>query len=259
MNIFDIHLHVALDDIHMDGYVKIMDRHRVEGGLVHGVPAHVPLGDNDAVARVVRRHKGRLYGSVHVDLRRPTKESIAVVRKYAGLGFRCVKLFPNFGFDPNDERHEPFWEEVEKLGLAALSHCGWLAPDTTNPRRRLHSLTATPFHFEVPARRHRKINFIFAHFGGGATYLETIVLLSRLPNCFADTCPGWGKWVWQSRLPGLETLDRSKVLYGTDGAGSTYGESIRFWTQTMKSYGYRKADLEGYFDAIARRVLNLPQ
>jgi predicted TIM-barrel fold metal-dependent hydrolase len=241
----------------MDGYVKAMDRLGVETALVHGLPdaGEWSYRRNEAVARVVRRHRGRLLGSVHVDLRRPARENIRLVRRYADLGFRSVKLFPNLGFDPNDEKHEPFWQAVEDLGLMALSHCGWLAPNKQRPRLRIQSLTASPFHFEVPARRHPGINFIFAHFGGGATYLETVVLLSRLPNCYADACPGWGLWVYENRMPGVQSLDRSKVLFGTDSAGDQYGKCIREWSKIMRSNGYNSADLRKYFYENAARLL----
>jgi len=259
MKSIDIHIHVPVNDLSMDGYVKAMDRFGVEAALVHGVPAGRLWSGcgNEAVARAARRHRGRLFGSVHVDLRRPLKENIRLVRQYADLGFRSIKLFPNLGFDPSDERHEPFWQTVEDLGLMALSHCGWLMPNKLQPKLRLQSLTASPFHFEVPARRHPKINFIFAHFGGAATYLETVVLLSRLPNCYADACPGWGLWVYENRMPGVQTLDRAKVLFGTDGAGDLYGKSIRKWSKVMRSNGYNSADLRKYFYENGARLLKI--
>lgn len=255
MKIIDIHTHIDVNDPHMDEYIRSMDRHQVEAALVMATPRLAGIRGNEAVERVVRRHRGRLYGGVHVDLREPGRTSIRLVRKYADAGFKCVKLFPNLGFDPNDEKHEPFWQAVEDLGLMVLSHCGWLMPDRDRPKLRMSSLTATPFHFEVPARRHPKTNFLFAHFGGGASYLETVVLLSRLPNCYADTCPGWGTWVWKNRMPGLRGLDPAKILYGTDNAGSEYGASIREHTAMMRANGYKSTDLKKFFHDNARRLL----
>jgi len=170
-----------------------------------------------------------------------------------------LEVLPFILSDPNDEKHEPFWKVVEDLDFVVFSHCGWVSRSGEWARRRLSSLTATPFHFEVPARKHPKVRFIFAHFGGAATYLETIVLLSRLPNCFADTCPGWGKWVWENRLPGLKGLDRSKVLFGTDGeqGGKVYGARIQWWARTLRSYGYPEAGLRKYFRQNALHVLHL--
>lgn len=257
MKIIDIHTHIIPSDPDMDGYVRAMDQHEVEVALVMGTPKQSKLRGNEAVARIVKRHAGRFYGGVNVDLREPVRSSIRLVREYADRGFKCVKFFPNLGFDANDEKYEPFWQVVEDLGLLALTHCGWLLHDPEQPKIRKSSLTATPFHFEVPARRHPGINFVFAHFGGGATYLETVVLLSRLANCYADTTPGWGTWVWENRMPGIQGVDRSKILYGTDSAGTKYGESIRAQSKMMRDNGYKPSDLKKFFYENAKRLLKL--
>lgn len=258
MKKIDFHLHVPKEDPTFEKYLRIMDRGRVTAALVHGVPG--PGRDNAEVLRVVKAHPDRLFGSVHADLRRPVRESIALVRRYAEEGFRCVKLFPNLGFDPNAERLEPFWAAVEKLGLMCLSHCGWLANTGAFAGKRIESLLATPMHFEVPARRHPKINFIFAHFGGGWSYLETVTLLSRLPNCYADTCPGWGKWVFAERMPGVASLDFRKVLFGTDNSaqsGPSYAEQERWWGRTLRAMGKTPTDCRRHLYDNAAALLGL--
>ena len=251
-------MHVPEDDPTMDRYVAIMDRHGVEAALVHGMPPSWRAEQGNAgLASAVTRHKGRLYGSCNIDLRCPPPKCIRLLRKFAGIGFKCVKLFPNVGFDPSDKKHEPFWRAVEDAGMAVLSHCGWISPCPMAPREPLSTLTASPYHFEVPARMHPGINFIFAHFGGGSSYLETVTLISRLPNCYADTCPGWGKWVWEQNMPGLKGVSPSKILYGTDGAGETYTQQYGFWKKTLRPYGFKAEDFDAYFYGNALRVLRL--
>jgi len=256
MKKIDIHIHLAKDDPSMDTYIKLMDEHDVEACLVHALMR--PAGGNEAVLKAVKAHPDRLYGSVHVDLRNPVYECIDLVRQYKDEGFKCVKMFPNLGFDPNDEEYEPFWQVVEELGLMCLSHCGWLA-HAQDRRERRSSLTASPFHFEIPARRHPGINFIFAHFGGGATYLETVTLLSRLPNCYADTCRGWGVWVWEQRMPGLQGLDFRHVLFGTDTIGEKYGEHEQWWRKTLLDMGRTEEELKLYFYENNAKLLGLQQ
>ena len=118
-------------------------------------------------------------------------------------------------------------------------------------------MTAHPAHFEAPARGHPGIKFIFAHFGGGATYLEAVVLVSRLPNAYADTCPGWGQWVFRNRMPGLAELNFEKILYGTDNAGEGYGESEKWWTEALLSMGRTEEDLNLYFYENSARILGI--
>jgi len=258
--VIDVHVHhPGATDPEMDAYVEQMEKYGVVAALVNAVAddSYTELGGNESVLRVVRRHPGRLFGSAYIDLRDPVRKTIRTIEKYADAGFRFVKMFPNFGFDPNDECHEPVWRALEKRGMGCLSHCGWVAGPKQDRRLRIHSLTASPFHFEVPARRHPGINFIFAHFGGGATYLETIVLTSRLPNAYADVTPGWGRWVFENRMPGLNALYFTQVLYGTDNAGVRYGQDIQWWVRTLRAMGRSADDLDNFFCNNAARLLGI--
>lgn len=259
MNIIDFHLHAPESDPGMDEYVRHMDDAGVTHGLVHAVMPgpHSSMGDNEFVLDAVQRHPDKLFGSVYVDLRDPIDENVTTMERFKAEGFVCIKMFPNLGFDPNDEEHEPLWETVEELGLMCLSHCGWLAP--SGDKTSIQSITASPFHFEVPARRHPGINFIFAHFGGGATYLETLTLTSRLKNCYADVCPGWGKWVFENRMPGLDALYLSQILYGTDNKGAAYADDIAWWGKTLREMNRTEEEIRGFFHDNAAPLLGLDQ
>lgn len=256
MKKIDIHMHVPPGDPTFEKYLKIMDRHEVMAALVHATPFDGQ--DNPDVLRAVKAHPARLFGSVHVDLRRPVRDCVALIRRYAGEGFRSIKMFPNFGFDPNEERYEPFWAEAEKLKLMCLPHCGWLTDKGPWAKQRYVSLLSTPLHFEVPARRFPGVKFIFAHFGGGFSYLETVTLITRLDNCYADTCPGWGKWVFEQNMPGLASLDFRKVLYGTDGAGEAYSTQERWWEKTLMALGRTTEDCQRHMYDNAAELLRLP-
>jgi len=262
MKKIDIHIHPNPDsDPTLDDYVRIMDQHDIAAALVHAMPAHLwgkhPAPTDDAVLAACEKHPGRLYGSCHIDLREAPEHNIRKIERYASAGFKCVKMFPNLGFDPNDEVHEPVWEAIEAHGLACLPHCGYVWYGRNTGRMRLSSLTASPFHFEVPARRHPEINFIFAHFGGGATYLETITLCERLDNCFADCCRGWGRWVWEHRMPGLETFPMTKFLYGTDNIGEHYSDNEKWWIELLTDMGRTPEELEQFFYGNAAKILGM--
>ena len=260
----DIHIHPRQDDADMSGYLRIMDRHNVDAALIHGLedsswdPAVSGGTPNDAVIRAVRSHPGRFHGTLCVDFTDGVERVVGKIREFHDKGAMGIKLFPNFGFDPNDDRYEPIWVELEKRKMLVFSHCGWLAPDRKAPSRRISSLDgASPFHFEVPARRHPTVDFVFAHFGGAATYLETLVLRSRLDNTYADTCPGWGRWVWENDLPGLKAMPKAKLLYGTDNAGEAYGQDDIWWSEKLLSMGWSYADIHSYFYGNAARLLRI--
>ncbi len=260
----DIHLHPKCDDPGLEKYLKVMDKHNVAAGLVHGLDeagwdyGFKDTTSNDEVVKAVKNHPGRFFGTVCVNFALGVEKSLDLIKKYSDKGCMGIKLFPNCGFDPNDDKYEPIWQELEKRNMLVFSHCGWLGPNDNNPSMRLSSLEgASPFHFEVPARRHPKVKFIFAHFGGGATYLETIVLTSRLPNAYADTCPGWGRWVFENDMPGLKSMPREKLLYGTDNAGEIYGIDDIWWTNKLMSYGFSQRDLHIYFYENSAKILGL--
>ncbi|HRU04462.1 MAG TPA: amidohydrolase family protein [Candidatus Brocadiia bacterium] len=254
MKTIDLHIHLC--DPKMDDYVALMDKNGVEAAVVYGnVPGYGSPYTNEDILAAVARHPGRLYAGPGIDLRRPAYDCADDVERYAEAGAVAIKLFPNIGFDPNDDRLEPFWRRMEDTGLYCFSHCGWLVPCAKDPSLRVSSLLATPLHFEVPARRHPKLNFVFGHFGGGFSYLETITLLTRLPNCFADVCPGWGRWVWEQRMTGIECVDISRIFYGTDNAGQGYPESLDFWNKTMKSFGRSEAQIADFFYNNAAKLL----
>jgi predicted TIM-barrel fold metal-dependent hydrolase len=47
------------------------------------------------------------------------------LERWAARGARCVKWLPNaMGIDPSDERCDPFYEKMKRLGLVLLSHGG---------------------------------------------------------------------------------------------------------------------------------------
>lgn len=262
MKKIDIHLHPLKGDPKMEKYLRIMDKNNVVAGLVHGLPDEGwdwgMADSNEETVKAVKAHPKRFYGTVAVDFSKGVDKALDLIKKYSDKGLIGIKLFPNLGFDPNDDKYEVIWQEVEKRKMLVFSHCGWILPNIKNPSMRLESVNgASPFHFEVPARRHANINFIFAHFGGAATYLETLVLTSRLKNAFADTCPGWGKWVFENDMPGLKSMCRSQLMYGTDNAGELYGQDDIWWNRKLSSMGFTREDLHLYFYKNAKKILGM--
>ena len=261
MKVIDIHVHYHAGkdgepNIGNEKYLKAMDKFDVEAALL----LSVSYEDNESIARVIKMHPDRFFGAGFIDLREPGFKNIERVKKYVEYGFKFIKMFPNYGFDPNDEKHEQFWQAVEDNGLGCMAHCGWLNP--RKDKTAVSCLTATPYHFEIPARRHPGVNFIFAHFGGAAAYLETVVLISRLKNTFGDVTPGWGKWVFEQRMPGLTGLDFTHVMYGTDNKNElsgqySYGEDIKWWTETLQSRGCNEKEISDFFYNNAARLLGI--
>jgi len=253
----DIHVHLHMDDPLMDRHVEQAGEKGVTALLVHAVPNDIcpPLGDNEHVLAAMRKHPGVVFGSMQIDLRRGAALCVETVRHWAGEGFKCVKMYPNLVFDPADPRHDPVWAEIEARGLLCLPHCGYIQISPIYPTMSLTSLTASPFHFERAARMFPGIHFIMAHFGGAATYLETLVLCQRLANFHADCTPGQGTWVWKCRLPGIEDMPFDHFLWGTDAGPEAIDGSAAFWDGTFDDLGVAAEDRQRFYYDNAAALL----
>jgi predicted TIM-barrel fold metal-dependent hydrolase len=210
--IIDIHNHLARDD---DGskIVRLMDAANVERTVILGLPRC----SNERILAAVRKFPDRLVGGVYVDPRHG-KKAVDEVRRYRAKGFRIVKLFPNYGYYPDDRSVRPFFRKVADLGMAVLSHCGWLSTDKTE----VASYYSHPGRFEKLIRTFPGTVFILAHMGGIAGFLETVMLTTRTPNTYVDCSPGQGLWVLRSGGALAESIPPEKLVWGADSYEQLY-------------------------------------
>ncbi len=205
--IIDAHNHLADHDPDGSKLIDIMDAHNVEMTLIMGT-----LGRrNGLIVEAVRKHPGRFIGGVYID---PRQGSAAIdeVRHYHGEGIHLVKLFPNFGYYPDEDRFRPLFDVVAELGMGVLSHCGWLTPSMGVSA----AYYSRPGRFEKLIRTYPDTVFIFAHMGGMDGFLESRMLISRAPNAFADTAPGQGLWVLEDGGSIAASTPTDKIMWGAD-------------------------------------------
>jgi hypothetical protein len=78
---------------------------------------------NDYVFALAERHPNLFEPVASVNPYRA--DAIAELERCAARGARCVKWLPNaMGIDPSDERCDPFYRTMSRLGLVLLSHGG---------------------------------------------------------------------------------------------------------------------------------------
>lgn len=202
----DIHNHLR-NDPGGDRLIEIMDTFGVGNALIMGLPQ----SPNEGVLDAMRKHPGRFVGGAYLDPRLGSK-AIDALKHYHAEGMKVVKLFPNFGYYPDEDRLRPFFDAVAESQMAVLSHCGWLAPTM--------GVTAAhyshPGKFEKLLRAYPETIFIFAHMGGIDGFLETRMLISRAPNAFADISPGQGLWVMEYAGPIAASMPTDKIMWGAD-------------------------------------------
>jgi predicted TIM-barrel fold metal-dependent hydrolase len=170
------------------------------------------------------------------------------LRHHRAEGVRVVKLFPNFGYWPDDDAFCPFFDVVAELGMAVLSHCGWLVPHM--------GVTAAyysyPGRFEKPIRRHPETIFIMAHMGGIVGFLETVMLTTRTPNTYVDCSPGQGLWVLEHASSMAAGIPADKLMWGADCYQGP--QMLEQYCKALEGCGFGD-DLDNIFYGNARGLL----
>ncbi len=204
--IIDAHNHLW-DGQSPSSVIEVMDANNIDATILLGLPQ----GSNEDVLRAMRQFPDRLAGGAYLDPREGDK-AITELRHWNAEGFRVVKLFPNFGYFPDDETFLPFFDAIAELKMAVLSHCGWLAPK--------YGVTAAyyshPGRFEKVIRRFPETIFIMAHMGGIDGFLESVMLTTRTPNTYVDCSPGQGLWVLECTGAIAGSIPPEKILWGSD-------------------------------------------
>ena len=207
--LIDIHNHTwkGMDE---PAFLALMDELHIETMLMMG--AGLDGMANERVHSVMGRHPGRFVGGCYLDPR-DGRQAVAEMRHWCSEGMRVVKLFPNFGYSPDDDALRPFFDAVAGCKMAVLSHCGWLAP---SPGMGYASYYATPGRFEKLIRLYPETIFIMAHMGGINGFLESIMLTTRTPNTYVDCSPGQGTWVLEHAWPMVCTIPPERLMWGAD-------------------------------------------
>ena len=241
----DAHVHLAPDDPQGDALVRRMDNWAVEKAILLGWPEDIDgrFAGNDKILAAAKAHKGRLVPFAFAQMR----ESVDVICGLIADGFAGLKIIPNFGDVPDWPCFDKFWETVATARLTVLTHCGWLLDIGA-----YYSRLTSPLHWENPVREHPEIKFIFAHFGGLNSYLETLLMLTRTPNCYADLTPGQGPWPFEKRMPGLEDCPGDRVLFGSDTLDGDYPALVRRIEAAIAPYP--KLTKQGIFHDNAARL-----
>lgn len=253
----DFHLHyVVTNESFVPERLRLMDEADVRWSVLHPLP-HLHFmdgtcGDNEEVLQVVRAYPDRFVGSIYVDPRQPDwKETLD---RYAGEGFRCVKMWPPVGFYPDEPQFAPIYEYIQELVLPVLFHVG-----LTGIGREYDSKYADPIRIEPLLRRYPRITFLLAHWGGLGTFQMSWALMKANDNVFLDSSARVWSWPGEGlyRLYATVTpVDFRRLVWGTDNL-ETPAAGIRCDRELLRQIG-KEEFADAYFGETARRVLRLP-
>ena len=164
--LIDAHLHVHLYEGMVEGIIKGMDSLGIEKGLMLGATREIffraECGNNEDVLKVVKKFRDRFIGGVYLDPRDPN--AIDILHRYIDQGFLCAKFLPFVGYYMDKPEFFPLYEEMNKLGLPAVVHCGLTnVPFSNRNDKTTHSKYCDPIYLDGIVRLFPKVNWIIAH------------------------------------------------------------------------------------------------
>ncbi|MEZ5316742.1 MAG: amidohydrolase family protein, partial [Vicinamibacterales bacterium] len=208
------------DEALADRWVAELDRHGVSRAvLIASAP-----GDEESVARAVRRHPTRLVGAFMFNPAAPDAEA-RLAQALGPLGLKLVCLFPAMHRVRLDEPVvSSVFDAAGRAGAAVFVHCGVL---TVGIRRKLglpspfDMRLGHPLAVAAVAVRHPSVPVIIPHFGAGF-FREALMAADAAPNILLDTSSsnGWIRYHPGLTLPdvfarALDVLGPGRLLFGT--------------------------------------------
>ena len=171
--------------------------------VVHGV-ATVPQQTgrvNDFLVETIKGHDNVFaYGALH-----PQTENIEdEVNRLIGLGFKGIKLHPDFQEFAIDSKESLLMLEKIEGRLPLLMHAGDCRYNYSNPRQIANLLKALP-----------KLTVIAAHFGGYSVWEDAIKYLSEL-NIYVDSSSSLPFIPIEKARELINIFTPDRVLFGTD-------------------------------------------
>jgi uncharacterized protein len=172
--------------------------------------------------------------------------------KYDALG---VKLYPSTGWYPYEERIESFYDRVEDLGLAVITHAGaaWGS---------LEEKYTEPNFWSSVLENHPDMNIVIAHLGGKWRQ-QTFELCQKYPNCYTD-CSALQGWLpsdpdtAMSRLKEVAEKVPDKVCYGSDFPLFDLSYSSPKWLDFVRTQPWADEDIKAkMLGGNMRKVLGI--
>ncbi len=121
------------------------------------------------LATLAREYPGRVLPFVAVDPRR--EGLLAMVRERVEQdGFRGLKVYPNLGFAPSDERLRPVWEYAAARGIPVMAHCSPGGIRMKNANEAQVATWGSPDSWVPVLRAHPTLRVCLAHFGGASEW-----------------------------------------------------------------------------------------
>lgn len=217
-----------------------MDRLGIGRALIQSVPdaAAALIWGNEKLLQLSEAHPDRFWISQHLDPR--DSDSEAKLRAWAGRRVRVVKLLPCLGYDPADPRFDAVWALMEKLGMIAFVHTGFITARMKREEKArgifLSSEFCRPIYWDRIARQFPELQIILCHMGGALWFEEAAVMTYEHDNVWADISGPGLLGLRQALQRGIPVHPR-KLFWGNDGSVDQYSLCLRLLHATLRSAG----------------------
>jgi len=201
------------------------------------VPENIDWQHEDLLA-LAAEFPGRIVPFYAVDPRRD--DVIKRARQFLASGkFRGVKIYPNGGYYPTDDKLMGVYAICEEHGLPVTAHCGpygvWQYGLTVADRVRF----SHPSNYEAILTKFPKLRLCLAHFGGSSEWDKQ--LKSKTDRAGDDR--SWVRWICDlirdGAYPNLYT-DISYLIFQSAGQGIhvTYMDYLKVLLDNPRLQGH---------------------
>ncbi len=201
-------------------------------------PQAASLWGNEQLREVAQTHPDLFWASQFTDPRHP--EAGRHLESFAAAGLKVVKLLPVAGYRPDDPALDPFWETMERLGLVAMVHTGFITARHKQEEKRagtfMSSTFANPLFFDLPARKFPELTIILCHLGGALWYEEAAQMVTQHDNVWGDVS-GFGLFALRRLLRLEAAVDWRKVFWGNDSPPFAYPMNLRLHLDALERAG----------------------
>ncbi len=237
--VIDMHQILISREGILDAQLEMMDLLHIEKALLQSVPSKVEsMWSNRQLLEVKQKYSDRFIVSHFMDPRHPLARKR--LKQYRERGIRVIKLLPCLGYQPDDARWNRFFETMDKLGLAAMVHTGFITARHKEEERRagmfLHSKYGNPIFFDILARKYPRIQFILCHMGGNIWTDEALEMINHHENVWGDIS-GSGIGALKRILAAGVYVNESRLFWGNDSPPEAYLYNLKLLRSILKSGG----------------------
>lgn len=219
--------------------LEMMEALNIERALLQSVPTKVEsILSNRALLEIRDSHPEKFIISHFMDPRHP--QALKRLKQYRERGVRIIKLLPCLGYQPDAGRWRRFFRTMEREGLIAMVHTGFITARHKSEERKagvfLNSRFGRPIYFDELARRFPGIQFILCHMGGMLWCREAVEMVNQHENVWGDIS-GSGIAALRQITGEALPVKWEKIFWGNDSKPSAYSYNLNLLNHVLNQAG----------------------